>query len=205
MAVRTPPDEAQLRFADLALPDARPEGDSPLRDTTFVVVDLETTGGRARPGPAGDCDAITEIGAVKVRGGEVIGEFATLVDPGCAIPPKIVELTGITTAMVRRAPRFEELARQIADFSEGRVFVAHSVNFDYPIVRDEFARCGVAFQRKKLCTVRLSRKVFPGLRSYSLQLLARELATLRRYPSSRGAGRAPWRAREGRRDGGGGR
>ncbi|MDJ0112113.1 exonuclease domain-containing protein, partial [Rhodococcus erythropolis] len=74
------------------------ELDTPLSETTFVVVDLETTGGSA------DQDSITEIGAVKIRGGEVLGEMATLVDPGRSIPPYIVELTGITTAMLIGAP-----------------------------------------------------------------------------------------------------
>jgi DNA polymerase-3 subunit epsilon len=82
-----------------------------LRDTTFVVVDLETTGGRANESAPGrhDHDQITEIGAVKVRGGVVLGELATLVDPGRSIPPQIVALTGITTAMVCDAPRIESV------------------------------------------------------------------------------------------------
>ena len=77
--------------------------------------------------------------------------------------------------MVRQAPPFEALAEQIDAFCRDRVFVAHSVNFDYPIVKKEFERCGIAFARKKLCTVRLSRKVFPGLRSYSLGKLCSSL------------------------------
>ena len=75
-----------------------------LRKTTFVVVDLETTGGRMTAGDGTVADAITEIGAVKVRGGVVLGEFATLIDPQRSIPPQIVQLTGITTAMVCDAP-----------------------------------------------------------------------------------------------------
>ncbi|MGH3431210.1 MAG: exonuclease domain-containing protein, partial [Thermocrispum sp.] len=76
---------------------------TPLRDVTFVVVDLETTGGSS------GADTITEIGAVKVRGGEVVGEFGTLVDPGTVIPPQIVQLTGITQAMVSAAPKIERV------------------------------------------------------------------------------------------------
>ncbi|MGZ6800647.1 MAG: exonuclease domain-containing protein, partial [Mycobacteriaceae bacterium] len=82
--------ERQLSFDELG---------TPLRDITFVVVDLETTGGKP------EANRITEIGAVKVRGGEVLGELATLVDPGRGIPPLITELTGITTAMLRNAPQ----------------------------------------------------------------------------------------------------
>jgi len=95
----------QLSFADVEQGSFGLASES-LRDTTFVVVDLETTGGRAS-GDGGNVDAITEIGAVKVRGGEVLGELATLVDPGRSIPPQIVELTGITSAMVRDAPKIE--------------------------------------------------------------------------------------------------
>ena len=111
----------QLSFADLGSDDfpeslrSCPPADDlavlSLRDVTFVVVDLETTGGRATETAPGrnDHDAITELGAVKVRGGEVLGELATLVDPGRAIPPQIVTLTGITTAMVRNAPTIESV------------------------------------------------------------------------------------------------
>src|SRR5262249_40381706 len=89
----------QLSFADAA----PPRGPT-VRETTLVVVDPETTGGRAIA-TTGQCDAITEIGAVKVRGGVVLAEFATLVDPGRDIPPQIVQLTGITSAMVCDAPK----------------------------------------------------------------------------------------------------
>ena len=95
-----------------------------LATTPFVVVDLETTGGSA------DRDAITEIGAVKICGGEVVGEFATLVDPGCPIPPEIVTLTGITTAMVSAAPRIGEVLASFLEFARGAVLVAHNSRFD---------------------------------------------------------------------------
>ena len=88
----------QLSFADVGSPVTPDE--LSLRDTTFVIVDLETTGGRTKSTAGARPDAITEIGAVKVRGGVVLGEFATLVDPQRSIPPQIVQLTGITTAMV---------------------------------------------------------------------------------------------------------
>src|SRR6202453_3777055 len=88
----------------LSLPDLDGAGEISLRQTTFVVVDLETTGGRMTAVDGKVADAITEIGAVKVRGGVVLGEFATLVDPQRSIPPQIVQLTGITTAMVCDAP-----------------------------------------------------------------------------------------------------
>ena len=135
----------------------------------YTVVDIETTGN----GSTGN--RITEIALFNVDEGGIRESFSSLVNPGCEVPAFITGLTGITTAMVRRAPAFEELAPQIAEFSKGRVFVAHSVNFDYPIVKKEFERCGQAYIRKKLCTVRLSRRLFPGLRSYSLGKLCSAL------------------------------
>lgn len=96
----------------------------PLSATTFVVVDLETTGASARD------SAITEIGAVKMRGGEVIGEFQTLVDPGSPIPPFIVALTGITDAMVVAAPRIEQVLPSFLEFLGDSVLVAHNARFD---------------------------------------------------------------------------
>lgn len=101
----------------------------PLRDTTFVVVDLETTGGS----PGGS--AITEIGAVKVRGGEVLGEFQTLVDPGTGIPPFITVLTGISDAMVAAAPRIAEVLPAFLEFARGAVLVAHNAPFDLGFLR----------------------------------------------------------------------
>src|SRR5260370_20677023 len=96
----------QLSFAELGSAWAAAEELS-LRETTFVVVDLETTGGRSRSTDGAPPDAITEIGAVKVRGGVVLGEFATLVDPQRSIPPQIVPLTGITTTIVGDAPTID--------------------------------------------------------------------------------------------------
>ena len=97
---------------------------TPLSEVTFVVVDLETTG--ASPGT----DAITEIGAVKVRGGELLGTFDTLVNPGVPIPPTITVLTGITEAMVLPAPRIAEVLPAFCEFAHGAVLVGHNLRFD---------------------------------------------------------------------------
>lgn len=168
--------DAQLSFASL-LDGGDGAGFGPaevaLRDTTFVVVDLETTGGRSKPGPDGCSDAITEIGAVKIRGGEVIGEFATLVDPGRAIPPQIVELTGITTAMVRTAPRIEAVLPMFLEFARGAVLVAHNAGFDVGFLRAAAVRCGVDWPRPPvLCTVRLARRVLSREEAPSVRLAA---------------------------------
>src|SRR6476646_2315286 len=90
---------------------------TPLHDVTFCIIDLETTGGSVH-----DC-GITEVGAVKVRGGECLGTFQTLVHPGCAIPPEITVLTGITESMVARAPRVEGVLASLAEFAAGAVIV----------------------------------------------------------------------------------
>src|SRR4051812_42687800 len=108
----------------------------PLSETTFVVVDLETTGGS----PASS--AITEIGAVKVRGGEVLGEFQTLVDPGFGIPPFITVLTGITDGMVAAAPRLSEVLPAFLEFARGTVLVAHNAPFDLGFLRAACAELG---------------------------------------------------------------
>ncbi|NKQ56535.1 DEDD exonuclease domain-containing protein [Amycolatopsis sp. K13G38] len=127
---------------------------TPLRDTTFVVFDLETTG--TKPGP----DGITEIGAVKVRGGEVLGEFATLVNPGMPIPPQIVALTGITGAMVYDAPLMDEVLPAFLEFAAGAVLVAHNAPFDTGFLRAACAAHGYAWPKPAVvCTVRLARRV----------------------------------------------
>ncbi|MBF6248514.1 DEDD exonuclease domain-containing protein, partial [Nocardia elegans] len=147
------------------------ELDTPLYDTTFVVVDLETTG----TSPEGD--AITEIGAVKVRGGEVLGEFATLVNPGRAIPPAVVQVTGITTALVYAAPRIEAVLPGFLEFAAGAVLVAHNARFDTAFLRAAAARCALPWpDAPVLCTVKLARRVLgrdeaPSVRLASLARL----------------------------------
>lgn len=128
----------------------------------YAIVDIETTGGRASR------DKITEIAVVIHDGQQIIDSFETLINPECRIPYGITQLTGITQEMVADAPKFYEIARQFVEITEGAVFVAHNVRFDYGFIREEFSRLGYTYSRKQLCTVRLSRKAFPGLSSYSL-------------------------------------
>jgi DNA polymerase III subunit epsilon len=169
--------------AQLSFSDADPSVDVPLRDTTFVVVDLETTGGRPQPGARGGlCDAITEIGAVKVRGGVVLAEFATLVDPRRNIPPQVVRLTGITTAMVHDAPPIEAVLPMFLEFCRGAVLVAHNAGFDIGFLKAAAARCDIAWPRPPvLCTVRLARRVLSRDEAPSVRLAA--LARLFRTPA----------------------
>jgi DNA polymerase-3 subunit epsilon len=139
-----------------------------LVDTTFVVVDLETTGGSPID------SQITEIGAVKVRGGDVLGEFSTLVDPGSGIPPFITVLTGITDAMVVGAPKIEEALPTFLEFvGPDAVLVAHNAAFDSRFLSHESARLGYRdWSPPVVCTVRLARRLVrdevPNLRLATL-------------------------------------
>lgn len=136
----------------------------PLPDT-FVLLDLETTG--ANP----VADRITEIAAIRVEGGQVVERWETLVNPDCAIPPFIERIIGITDAMVADAPRFAELAPRVRAFLDGAVFVAHNVRFDYGFIRNEFSRIGEDFEAPVMCTVKLSRALYPEHHRHGLDAL----------------------------------
>ena len=128
----------------------------------YSVVDIETTGNGYKG------QKITEISIFLFDGQKVIDEFTSLVNPEQRIPHFITNLTGITEAMVSTAPKFYEIAKKVVEITKDAIFVAHNVTFDYNVIRDEFKSLGFDFKRKKLCTVRLSRKIIPGLPSYSL-------------------------------------
>jgi DNA polymerase III subunit epsilon len=128
----------------------------------YAIIDIETTGGRA------DNERITEIAIVLHDGNKTIDTYTTLINPERAIPYFITNITGIDDRMVRDAPKFFEVAKKIVEMTEGAIFVAHNVQFDYGFVQEEFKRLGYTYSRKQLCTVRLSRKAFPGLASYAL-------------------------------------
>jgi DNA polymerase-3 subunit epsilon len=135
----------------------------------FAVVDIETTG--SSPQSAG----ITEIAIVIHNGVEVTGKYVTLINPRQKIPPFIVNMTGISDAMVANAPLFEEVAPQIFNLLNGRIFVAHNVSFDYSFVHYLLGKSGYQWSAPKLCTIKLSRRVFPGLEKYGLGALTRDL------------------------------
>ncbi|WP_210423720.1 exonuclease domain-containing protein [Croceivirga thetidis] len=128
----------------------------------YTIIDIETTGNGLKG------NKITEISIFKFDGEQVVDEFTSLVNPQCPIPFFITGLTGIDDQTVAKAPIFEEIAPKVLELTEDCIFVAHAVNFDYGVIKEEFRQLGVDFVRKKLCTVRLSRKLIPGLRSYSL-------------------------------------
>lgn len=135
----------------------------------FAVVDIETTGGF--PSQHG----ITEIAIVLMNGAEVEGVFESLINPGQPIPSFIANMTGISDAMVAMAPPFEEQAEKIYRLLSDRIFVAHNVNFDHSFVKYYLQQAGYQLQVPKICTIRLARKVFPGLKKYGLGHLTRSL------------------------------
>ncbi|MFX0555246.1 exonuclease domain-containing protein [Maribacter sp. CXY002] len=136
----------------------------------YCIVDIETTGNGIKG------NRITEISIFKYDGHGVVDEFTSLVNPECEIPYFITGLTGIDNAMVRNAPKLDEIAPRILEITKDTIFVAHSVHFDYNVIKNEFQLIGFEFIRKKLCTVRLSRKLLPGYTSYSLGKLCSALA-----------------------------
>lgn len=135
----------------------------------FAIVDIETTGGSTK------ASKITEIAIYKHDGEQVIDSFVQLINPEIPIPEFIARLTGINDEMVKDQPKFYEVAKQIIEFTEDCIFVAHNVGFDYGIIRHEFRLLGYDFRKPHLCTVRASRYVIPGHASYSLGKLARAL------------------------------
>ncbi len=134
----------------------------------YAIVDIETTGGMFKR------DKITEIAIVLHDGKKRIKQFSSLVNPERSIPPEITRITGITTEMVSEAPKFYEIAKEIVELLDGAIFVAHNVRFDYTFIKNEFRSLGYTFTKRQLCTVKLSRRAFPGLKSYSLGSLIRE-------------------------------
>jgi DNA polymerase-3 subunit epsilon len=135
----------------------------------YAIVDIETTGGYAA------ANGIIEISIQVFDGQQVIEQFETLINPDQQIPKYIQAFTGITNDMVADAPRFEEVAEKIFTVLQGNIFVAHNVNFDYSFVKSHLDHYGYTFVEKKLCTVRLSRQIFPGFPSYSLGNLCHSL------------------------------
>jgi DNA polymerase-3 subunit epsilon len=135
----------------------------------YAIVDIETTGGYAA------AHGITEISIHVFDGNKVVEKFETLINPCQPIPRYIQAMTGITDEMVANAPLFEQVAETIYQFLNDRVFVAHNVNFDYSFLKSHLMAHGYEYNAKRLCTVRLSHKIFPGFPSYSLGNLCHSL------------------------------
>jgi DNA polymerase III subunit epsilon len=135
----------------------------------YAVTDIETTGGSTRS------TKITEIAIYLFDGERIVDEYTQLINPECSIPRFISQLTGITDEMVHGAPKFYEVAKDIVNFTENAVFVAHNVGFDYNVIRQEFKSLGYDYRREHLCTVRSARHTIPGQPSYSLGKLTKAL------------------------------
>ncbi|QRR01622.1 3'-5' exonuclease [Dyadobacter sandarakinus] len=134
----------------------------------YAIVDIETTGG-------GGGARITEIAVLRHDGTQVVDMFHSLINPEIYIPPFITRLTGIDNEMVRDSPTFSEVQDLVRTITKDAWFVAHNARFDYGFIKREFGTWDEYFQRDVLCTVQLSRKIFPGLKSYSLGNLCESL------------------------------
>ena len=134
----------------------------------YAIVDIETTGG-------GGSARITEIAVFRHDGNQVVDFFHSLINPECWIPPFITNLTGIDNAMVVDSPTFSDVQDAVRRLTVDAWFVAHNAKFDYGFIKREFGAIDEYFQRDLLCTVQLSRKIFPGLKSYSLGNLCSSL------------------------------
>jgi DNA polymerase-3 subunit epsilon len=135
----------------------------------YAVVDIEATGGNHVKGK------IIEIAIIHFDGSKIIHEYSTLVNPGTKIDWYVTKLTGITNEMVKEAPTFGDVAAEILSLIEGRIFVAHDVDFDYKFVKSELRRVGLDINEPKVCTIRLSEKHLPQANSYSLGKLCDEM------------------------------
>jgi len=135
----------------------------------YTIIDIETTGGKYNE------EGITEIAIHKFDGNNIIDSFISLINPEKEIQPFVVNLTGINNKMLRNAPKFHEVAKRIVEITKNCTLVAHNANFDYRILRNEFKRLGYTFETSTLCTVELSKKLIPGLESYSLGKLCRNI------------------------------
>jgi DNA polymerase-3 subunit epsilon len=166
--------------AGAGVADLSPRPSPRLRDLAYVVVDVETTGTRALAD-----DRITEVAAVRVRGGEIVDVFESLVNPERSIPRFATALTRITWDMVKGAPRFADVAPRLSAALDGNLFVAHNATFDWRFICAELQRANaVGLHGERLCTVRLARALLPQLRRRSLDSLAHfygvEIATRHR-------------------------
>jgi len=131
-------------------------------NTAFVCVDTETTGLSPQN------DRVIEIGLIRIEGGKEVDRFHTLLDPEVTLPEIITQITGITDADLVGKPKFTDVAVELANILDGALFVAHNADFDLRFIQHEFARLGEEFSPERLCTVKLSRTLFPDERRHNL-------------------------------------
>ena len=138
-------------------------------DIIYTIIDIETTGGKFNE------EKITEIAIFKLSRNGNISKYHKLINPEKKIQPFVEKLTGLNNKMLKNKPVFSEISQEINSFTKGCVFVAHNVKFDYRVLKKEFSRIGMKFQRDLLCTIELSKVVFPEMKSYSLGKLVSNL------------------------------
>ena len=135
----------------------------------YSIIDVETTGGKFNQ------EGITEIAIYKFDGENIVDQFISLINPEIPIQPFVQQLTGITDKMVSNAPKFFQVAKRILEITENSILVAHNSSFDYRMIKIEFDRLGYDFNIPQICTVKLSKKLIPNLRSYKLGNLVKSL------------------------------
>jgi DNA polymerase III subunit epsilon len=128
----------------------------------LVFLDIETTGGSALS------SRVLEIGAIRVENNEIVGRYSQLINPDEYIPSFITGITGIDDSMVADAPQFHEVQPELNKFLDGALFIAHNVSFDYSFIKEEHRRLGVGWNMDRMCTVRLSRALFPHEKRHNL-------------------------------------
>lgn len=153
-----------------------------LIDTTFVALDIETTGTNSFN------DRITEIGALKIEGGSVAGTYETLINPGRYIPYDITNLTGITNEMVTGSPTIETVIPEFLDFVGDAVLIAHNASFDIRFINSSLRELGMnKLENEVMCTYKLGRKTFPELKRFNLKSLTKHLRILNVSPHRAGS------------------
>ncbi len=135
------------------------------KEESFVIVDVETTGASPLR------DRIIDIGIIRIEKGEIVERYSTVIDPEKYVPPSIFSLTGISEQEIQRAPTFNDIAQDIKSLLDGAIFVAHNARFDYGFIKNELKRAGISFNAKCLCTVKLSRALFPRERKHDLSTI----------------------------------
>ncbi len=131
----------------------------------FAILDVETTGGKFNE------EKITDISILVYDGLNVINKFESLINPEKEIQPFVQRLTGINNELIKNSPKFKDVSKRIFDITKNKIIVAHNVDFDYRIIKNEFQSINIKFQRDVLCTVELSRLILPDLNSYKLSKL----------------------------------
>ena len=161
---RTPGKRVGCKLSQVRILSSPPYILMNILDQPFVFLDVETTGLSPAQGAR-----VLEIGALRMEQGVITKTMNTLVHPECDVPYFITNITGIRDEDINTAPLFHEISDELKELMDGAIFIAHNVNFDYSFISHEYERLGEKFTYPKLCTVRLSRALFPDIRSHKLE------------------------------------